>query len=278
MSDSWIAENINRAFEIWNESLETIWNFVTTSPENFKGGAVWDSIVSINSLMIGIGYGLLILFFAISIFKSTLSFEEFKRPEKTLRHFIHFVLAKVAVGRAMELLATVYEICSGVILNVSGYMGAIAGANAGLPSSLVTAIDKVGFFASVPLWIVTLIGSLFVTILSFVLIFTIYGRFFKIYMYTALAPLPLSTLGGEGTSKHAKTFLKNYAGVCLEGVIVVLACVIFGAFVSADEIVIPAGTALTQVISYLTESIFNMLVLVGLVKGSNQIVKEILGL
>ena len=55
-----------------------------------------------------------------------------------------------------------------------------------LPAEMVTTIEDCGFFESIPLWAVTLIGGLFITVLSFILIMTVYGRFFKLYMYTAL--------------------------------------------------------------------------------------------
>ncbi len=92
-----------------------------------------------------------------------------------------------------------------------------------LPAEIVTAIEDCGFFESIPLWAITLIGGLFVWVLSFIMILSVYGRFFKLYMYTAIAPVPLSTFAGEPTQNVGKSFLKSYAGVCLEGAIIVLA-------------------------------------------------------
>ena len=120
---------------------------------------------------------------------------------------------------------------------------------------------------------------MFITVLSFVMILTVYGRFFRMYMYTAFAPLPLASFAGEMTANMGKSFVKNYVGVCLEGAVIVLACVIFSAFVTNGEVVINgANSAVAIVWGYLAENIFNMLVLVGLVKGSDRIVKEIFGL
>ena len=72
--------------------------------------------------------------------------------------------------------------------------------------------------------------GLFVWVLSFVMILSVYGRFFKMYMYTAIAPVPLSTFAGEPTQNIGKSFLKSYASVCMEGAIIVLACIIFSVF------------------------------------------------
>ena len=118
--------------------------------------------------------------------------------------------------------------------------------------------------------------SLFITVLSFVMILTVYGRFFRLYMYTALAPLPLAAFAGESTQSVGISFLKSYVGVCLEGAVIVLACVIYSAFVSTPTVT--SGEATTIVWSYLAETVFNMLVLVGLIKGSDRIIHEMMGL
>lgn len=148
-----------------------------------------------------------------------------------------------------------------------------------LPEEIKTAIDEVGFLASIPLWLVTILGSVFITVLSFVMILTVYSRFFRLYMYTALAPIPLSTFAGDVTANTGRTFIKSYLGVCMEGAVIVLACMIFAAFTGgAPGIADADASAVTMVWSYLAETIFNMLVLVGLVKGADRIVKEMMAL
>jgi hypothetical protein len=143
---------------------------------------------------------------------------------------------------------------------------------------MVTAVDGLGFFESIPVWAVLLIGSLFIVILSFIMIMTVYSRFFKMFMYTAIAPIPLSTFAGEGTSSVGVAFLKSYAGVCLEGAIIVIACIIFSSFASAPPNVDMSLSATKIVWAYMGELIFNLLVLVGAVKMSDRIVKEMMGL
>lgn len=279
MSDNWIVANLENAFSTWNDKLNEIWTLVTTTPQNFKGGTIWDIIVNINGSLQAIGYGLLVLFFAMSIFKSTASFRDFQRPEYALKHFIRFVAAKTAVTYAMDLMVKLYEICGGVVQQITAGMGGIGGAAVTLPSAVEAAVEDVGFWASIPLWLVTILGSLFITVLSFIMIMTVYGRFFKLYMYTALAPVPISTFAGESTSQMGKSFIKSYIGVCLEGAVIVLSCVIFSAFISSGSapVLDEDITTVTMVWKYIGEVIFNMLVLVGLIKGSDRIIKEMLG-
>lgn len=278
MSDNWIVANLENAFATWNDKMTEIWSLVTTSPQDFKGGAIWNIVTGINGTLQAVGYGLLVLFFAMSIFKSTASFRDFQRPEYALKHFIRFVAAKLAITYAMDLMTTVYTIFGGIAAQVAGGLGGIGGAAVTLPSAIATAVDDAGFWASIPLWLVTILGSLFITIMAFIMIMTVYGRFFRIYMYTALAPVPLSSFAGEGTSQMGKAFIKSYVGVCMEGAVIVLACIVFSAFASASTPTLDTGiTTVTMIWKYIGEVIFNMLVLAGLIKGADRIVKEMLG-
>ena len=279
LSDNWIVGNLQSAFNTWNGKLTEIWSLITTTPETFRGGTVWGTIVTINDAMKAVGYGLLVLFFAMSIFQTAASFRDFQRPEFVLRHFIRFVLAKLAVGSAMEIMTGIFSVCGGIVQTVMGGIGGMAAASIAVPQEIVDAIEGVGFLASIPLWLVSLLGSLFITVMSFILILTVYGRFFRLYFYTALAPLPLASFAGEGTSFAGTAFLKSYVGVCLEGAIIVLACLIFSAFMSNGTPVVDTSlSAVTMSWQYIGETIFNMMVLVGLVKGAERIVKEMFGL
>lgn len=252
---------------------------ITQTPETFKGGDIWNVIVSINSALAGVGYGLLVLFFAMGVFQSAASFRELQRPEFALRHFIRFAAAKVAVGYGMEIMTAIFSICGGIVQTAMGGVGGLVGAGATLPDEIVTAVDNVGFLNSIPLWMVSFMGSLFVTVMSFILIMTVYGRFFRVYMYTALAPLPLASFAGEGTAQSGKTFLKSYIGVCMEGAVIVLACLIYSAFMSSSTPIVNADApAVTMVWEYMAQVVFNMLILTGLVKGAERIVREMFGL
>ena len=132
---------------------------------------------------------------------------------------------------------------------------------------------------SIPLWLVSLLGSLFITVMSFILILTVYGRFFKLYLYTAISPLPLASFAGEGTSNVGKAFIKSYIGVCMEGAVIVLACLIYTAFLNSSAPAVDGDLpAVTMAWKYIGQLIFNMLVLTGLVKGADRIVREMFGL
>jgi hypothetical protein len=277
-SGNWIVDNLNNALNTWNDKLGEIWNLITQSPETFKGGAVWNVIVNIHGAVKAVGLGLLVLFFTVGIMKTFGSFAEMKRPEVAVKVFIRFILAKAAITYGLELMMALFRIVQGLMSTIMGASGIGGGTPTVLPSEVVTAIENTGFFASIPLWAVTLLGGLFITVLSFIMIMSVYGRFFKIYLFTAIAPVPLSAFAGEPSQSVGKSFIKSYCAVCLEGAIIVLACIIFSVFASSPPAIDPSAAAVTQVWSYCGELIFNMLVLVGAVKMADRVVKEMMGL
>ena len=278
MSDNWVVQNLQNALDTWNKYLTEIWQLITQSPEEFKGGTIWGVVLNIHDAVRAIGLALLVLFFLVGVMRTCGSFTEVKRPEVALKLFVRFALAKGVVTYGLELMLALFQIVQGLVSTILNASGLGAAEDMVLPEEIVTAVEDCGFFESIPLWAVTLIGGLFITVLSFLMILTVYGRFFRLYLYTAIAPVPLSTFAGEPTQNVGKSFLKSYAAVCLEGAIIVLACVIFSLFAAAPPVVDADAAAVTQVWSYIGELIFNMLVLVGSVKMADRIVREMMGL
>ena len=278
MSDNWVVQNLESALATWNGKLSEIWTLITQSPQDFKGGAIWDVVLTIHGTLQAIGYGLLVLFFVMGVMKTCGSFAELKRPEQALKVFVRFAVAKGVITYGLELMNALLSIIQGVVSSIMRSGGFGAPQETVLPQEIITAVEEAGFFESIPLWAVTLIGGLFIWVLSFMMILTVYGRFFKLFMYTAIAPIPLATFAGEPSQSIGISFLKSYAAVCLEGAIIVLSCIIFSVFAGSPPSIDPNASAATMVWNYIAELIFNMLVLVGTVKMADRVVREMMGL
>ena len=278
MSDNWVVQNLQNALDTWNSKLSEIWQLVTQTPETFKGGTIWQVILNIHGALQAIGLALLVLFFVVGVMKTCGSFAEVKKPEHALKLFIRFAIAKIVVTYGLDLMLSLFKIVQGVISTIITASGLGGTTSTTLPQTIITAVEDCGFFESIPLWAVTLIGGLFITVLSFIMILTVYGRFFKLYLYTAIVPIPLSTFAGEPTQSVGKSFIKSYCAVCLEGAIIVLSCIIFSLFASSPPVVDANAAAVTQVWKYIGELVFNMLVLVGTIKLSDRVVREMMGL
>ncbi len=278
MSDNWVVQNLENALNTWNEKLAEIWQLITQSPENFKGGAIWKVIIDIHDALQAVGLALLVLFFMVGVMRTCGDFAQVKKPEHALKLFIRFALAKGAVTYGLELMMALFQIVQGVIAAIMKTAGFGEAQKTVLPTEIVTAVEDCGFLESIPLWAVTLIGGLFITVLSFIMIMSVYGRFFKLYLYTAIAPVPLSSFAGEPSQSVGRSFVKSYCAVCLEGAIIVLACIIFSVFAASPPAVNPNAVAVTMVWGYIGELVFNMLVLVGAVKMADRVVREMMGL
>ena len=273
-----IIDNLQSALNTWNTKLAEIWILLTESPEAFKGGAIWDVIVKIHGALLAIGLSLLVLFFLWGMIRTCTSWQDVKRPEQAFKLFLRFIIARGLVMYGMDLMTGIFDIVQGIISSITRTVGIGSADTTMIPQEIIDAVNNTGFLESIPLWAVTLLGSVFITILSFIMILTVYGRFFKIYMYTAISPIPLAASAGEYTQNTAFTFIKSYAGVCLEGAIILLACVIFSAFASAPPVVDSTASSVSMIWGNIGELIFNMLVLVGTIKMSDRIVKEMMGL
>lgn len=273
-----IIDNLTSALNTWNAKLAEIWLLLTESPETFKGGDIWQIIIKIHGALQAIGLALLVLFFLWGMIRTCTNWQDIKRTEQAFKLFLRFIIARALVMYGMELMTSIFKIVQGIIQAITESVGLGIAQETVVPQEIIDAVSNTGFLESIPLWAVTLLGSIFITILSFVMILTVYGRFFKLYMYTAISPIPLAAAAGESTQSTAFTFIKSYTGVCLEGAIIVLSCIIFSAFASRPPVVDTSASAVTMIWSYIGELIFNMLVLVGTTKMSDRIVKEMMGL
>lgn len=278
MSDNWVVQNLQNALETWNEKLTEIWTLVTQSPQTFKGGSIWNVMVNIHGAVQAVGLALVVLFFVVGMMKTCGSFADLKRPEVAVKVFVRFAIAKAAVTHGLELMNALFSIAQGLVSTIISAAGLGSAQEAILPTEIITAVEDCEFFESIPLWAVTLIGGLLITVLSFVMIMTIYGRFFRLYLYTAIAPVPMAAFAGAPTQNISISFLKSYAAVCLEGAIIVLGCIIFSLFAATPPMVDADAAAVSMVWSYVGELVFNMLILVGTIKMADRVVREMMGL
>ena len=259
--------------------LSKMWALLTTSPQSFKGGAIWKVITTINGVLGAIGTALLVLFFTIGVIKTCGSFAELKKPETTVKVFVRFIIAKYLINNCLKLMVNFVTIVQSVISKIANSSKIGTALEFSIPSKVQATFNSIGILdGAIPIWAVCFIAHIAFIIIGIVLLLTVYGRFFRIYMYTAIAPIPLSTLAGQPTENIAKSFLKSYAGVCMQGVVIVLACVIYTAYAASMPQMDTTVQPIQMVWKYVSEVIFNMLVLLGLVKGSDRIIHDMMGL
>lgn len=219
MSNNWVVQNLQNALETWNEKQAEIWTLVTQSPQTFKGGGIWNIMVGIHGVVKAVGLALVVLFFVMGIMKTCGSFADLKRPEVTIKVFIRFAIAKSAVTHGLELMNALFSVAQGLVSSIMSAAGFSAAQIAVLPEEIITAVEDCGFFESIPLWAVTLIGGLLITVLSFVMIMTVYADYLQpsSESYTAEAEeakaglLPARRNGSDsGGTGGRTTEMENY--------------------------------------------------------------------
>lgn len=273
-----ITSLLDKALNTWNEKLAEVWSLLTTSPENFKGGAIWGIVQQIYGSIQGVGYSLLVLFFLVGMLKTTTSPQDLRRPETLVKLILRFIISKAVITYGMDILMAVMEVPQGMVGGILSTIGVGSVQEVQLPEAFAASVEALKWRESIPIVCLALICFVIIYALSFVLILTVYGRFFRFYMFAAIAPIPLAGLAGEGTNQMTRGFFHNYAAVCIEVIVIALACVIYSAIVGAPPVVDAEAGAADIVTSYIVEVIFNMLVLVGTVKACDRMAHELMGI
>lgn len=270
----WLENGLNT----WNGNLEKILGLLTMTTRDFNGGLYW-TMWDIYMAFLPIGSALLVTFFFAGLIKSTGSVVELKRPEILFKNFVRLAIAEYFLSHSWGLMVKAMNLAISLIqtaFQASG-MGSLSGES--IPDAVTAAVQDLGFWASIPVWVVAMLGSLVFTVLGFLLVLTVYGRFFKIYIYSAIAPLPLSTFAApEPFSTTGKAFVRSYIAVLLEGLVIVLACAIFSKIATTVSAAAADANAMAVVWTYVSGNCFNMLILVVTVKTGDRLIRDILGL
>ena len=146
MSDNWVVQNLQNALDTWNKYLSEIWQLITQSPEQFKGGSIWGVIVNIHDAVRAIGLALLVLFFVVGVMRTCGSFAEVKKPEHALKLFIRFAIAKGVVTYGLELMMALFNIVQGLVSTIMNAAGFGSAQQTVLPQEIVDAVESCGFF------------------------------------------------------------------------------------------------------------------------------------
>ena len=206
---TWI-DMINLAFDT---SMKTL----TVSP--------FDSSITIidtaMSAVEGVALVLVSMFFAIQLCNDAMLLK-IQSYEQVFKLFFKFILAKVLVQNARGLMGIIYNGFNQIAASLGETTyGFLSGFNA---DALITKPEDAGllnlnylvkYVEAMPVYLI-LMGACWM--INLILI----GRLFEIIVYTVISPIPLATFAGEGWHDSAKAFIKSYAAVCIQGLIVVI--------------------------------------------------------
>lgn len=274
------VEVLERSIGFWNKRFADMVSILTTSPEELYPG-IWSAMTEINGYIAGISVAIAVIFFYIGFMRNSIRFEELRRPERFFGYFIRLAIALFLVSSSQSLCLSVLRIFQGTIVQILnlGSVGISAddGLVEGFPEELKNLIESSGMFEGMGVMLLCILAGVFVFALSLVLLLTVYLRFFKIYIYAAISPFPLSSYAGETTSRIGRTFIMNYLAVCLQGIVITIAFIIFANLIQSDFIVDTSESAISNVFDYVGTVILGELLLVATVRASDRLTKEMIG-
>lgn len=264
-----------------------------TAPADYAGGAIWDVVVKINTGIQGIGYGLLVLFFLMTFFKTTSNFKDLS-IQQVIGWIARFLIVKFVIDYGIQVLNFSINVSMGI--NDTIFQNATDFEFAQISPEVIEAAQQMmsanwweqiaANFQSIPMGLLGMIGNIIMWAAGICLVVCTYLRFFRLFIYSCLAPVPLSTLGSPETSQTGKHFLKAYAAVCLEICVIALAIVIFTAMASNSAFIFPSWEAgntnanftyWNTLINYLFQIMLQSVMLVVVVMSANRFIREMLG-
>lgn len=199
------------------------------------------SLPSLMSAIKATALTLCVMFFLIDFFTKSLHLQ-WVTWENVLMLFIKLVVAKVCVDNAELFTTMLYRGFNSFINAISGTItqySFISGddmtkaqyfVSESQASQIVNNVDA-GFlnFQPILLNLQISIQGLIMKIIMILANVVVIARLFELTVYTLIAPVPLSTFACEGLSDVGKGFLKSYAAVSLQAIVLAIMFVAYSA-------------------------------------------------
>jgi hypothetical protein len=266
------------ALTFWNEKYAEVVSMLTTTPTGFQDGTLWSVVRNVYNAISAIGLALVVLCWVVGVVKSVGTLTELKRPEVSVKVIVRLIIVQYVVTHALSIMMQFIKLANDIIKAVSDATGTSTTMNLTVPQEIIHATSSLGWINAIGPWCLSLVCMLLIIAMSFIILLTVYGRFFKIFIYTAAAPISLAGFAGEPTSGMGKSFVRAYLSVLMEGVVIVLACAVYTAFAKSVPTVDADAGASTMILKYTAQLAFQMLILVATVRGCDHMARELTGL
>lgn len=223
-----IEEWVRTWLDVINYTFDNAINALTISPFDSSITVIDTAMTAVE----GVALVLVSMFFAIQLCNDAMLLK-IQSYEQEFKLFFKFILAKVIVQNARGIMGILFNGFNSIADTLGetnyGFLSSFSTdaiiaqpADAGL----LNLNYLVKYLEAMPTFLI-LMGACWV--INLILI----GRLFEIIVYNVISPIPLATFAGEGWHDSAKAFIKSYAAVCLQGIVVI---VMFYAFSQVAEL------------------------------------------
>lgn len=137
---------------------------------------------------------------------------------------VFFAVFLFLVQNSFAIMQAIYEVAKLAIGRVAGLFG--AGSQIDLATVSITTTDN-DVAALLAMLVVALVSWLVVIVAYVVALVVTWARAIQIYIMAAFSPIPLSLMALDETRQMGVGYLKNFAAVCLAGIIILVLLVSF---------------------------------------------------
>lgn len=200
---------------------------LTGSLQNFMPTLYQYTVSVMENVVLPVAYVVLALFFVLELYRASVRVENMGGgavnlgAEVVFKVMFRMVLCKLAVDSVTLILNAIYNATTHITQGVAGIMGGGSMSGGGIDTeALRPAIDALGFWAGLVcliLCFIVFLISMVAVALAYIIIVT---RFIEIFVYFAIAPVPIATFPSDEMSQIGKNFLKSFAAVCVQGTLI----------------------------------------------------------
>ena len=253
---------------VWNWCMKIVLMQFTMSPLSIAGGEPWKDVAeNIYPTFLAAGSTLVCIWCMVAFCRESVDIRQAFTQEKAVFIFVKVIIANFAMVSALSWLPSIYAMASGLT-----------------PADMDTVefdateigMDSGGIFALTQLttWLLSLVFLVAAAVCGFTIIFAVYRRVIDLLLLIPMAPLALSSAaGGMGISRSAEAWVRTFLSTNFQ-------IVVMGLALRIGSKVIGNGTILTEQVSiefsfiHIFEMVFCMVLLVGLVKGAEGLLKR----
>lgn len=293
--------------------MSQLYDVLMLDPISYQNGAIWATVSKIYDALMGPAVSILTIGFYVALIHDSGEFIKTRHFGSVVWTFILLCITASLLLGGKYILLLIFWCFKEILQAVTGPNGTnfLDLSWVELPKQVKLATSGLGATKATLFFIVVLIFALVIMVCSFTIIMVVYGRLFNIYLHLAVAPLALAC-GAAGPFRSTfVSYLKSFVGVCLQGVVIVIVCMVFSAFANnfdfntvqtSDQQIVELKEDMTEeefqawweqwgmdnkeleakkaevLWTYLSQMLFLYLIMAGMIKGADNFIHQKLNL
>lgn len=310
---NWILSTLQASIAFFDAWMSQLYDVLMLDPISYQNGAIWATVSKIYDALMGPAVSILTIGFYVALIHDSGEFINTRHFGSVVWTFILLCITASLLLGGKYILLLIFWCFKEILQAVTGPNGTnfLDLSWVELPKQVKLATSGLGATKATLFFIVVLIFALVIMVCSFTIIMVVYGRLFNIYLHLAVAPLALAC-GAAGPLRGTfASYLRSFVGVCLQGVVIVIVCMVFSAFANnfdfntvqtSDQQIVELKEDMTEeefqawweqwgmdnkeleakkaevLWTYLSQMLFLYLIMAGMIKGADNFIHQKLNL